>query len=117
MAHVLASADAPNPPPALMIIQTEIARNKRCLLAYHNHRISFLCPLYWSLGASLRASRSRQRICMCWSTPFATAASSRQSREVSTFAWAGGLWSVGREHLIVGIWRCSSFVRRDSFVV
>ncbi|KAJ7750075.1 hypothetical protein DFH07DRAFT_888154 [Mycena maculata] len=53
VAHILASADAPNPPPALMIIQTAIARNKRCLLAYHNHRISFLCTLYWSLGASL----------------------------------------------------------------
>ncbi|KAJ7188949.1 hypothetical protein C8R46DRAFT_32743 [Mycena filopes] len=53
VAHVLASADADIPPPALMIIQTAIARNKRCLLAYHNHRISFLCSLYWSLGASL----------------------------------------------------------------
>ncbi|KAJ7188936.1 hypothetical protein C8R46DRAFT_1056206 [Mycena filopes] len=48
VAHVLASADADIPPPALMIIQTAIARNKRCLLAYHNHRISFLCSLLLS---------------------------------------------------------------------
>ncbi|KAJ7237008.1 hypothetical protein C8J57DRAFT_1291326 [Mycena rebaudengoi] len=53
VALVLAAADDPSPPPALMILQTAIARNKRCLLAYHNHRISFLCTLYWSLGASL----------------------------------------------------------------
>ncbi|KAJ7350805.1 hypothetical protein B0H14DRAFT_2983080 [Mycena olivaceomarginata] len=52
-ALVVGSADALTPPPQLLIVQTAIARNKRCLLAYHNHRISFLCTLYWSLGASL----------------------------------------------------------------
>ncbi|KAF7304867.1 hypothetical protein MKEN_01200900 [Mycena kentingensis (nom. inval.)] len=51
-ALVLATVNAP-PPPQLMIIQTAIARNKRCLLAYHNHRVQFLSTLYWSLGASL----------------------------------------------------------------
>ncbi|CAK5281790.1 unnamed protein product [Mycena citricolor] len=54
VALMVANADATGaPPPALIIIQTAIARNKRCLLAYHHHRTTFLCSLYWSLGASL----------------------------------------------------------------
>ncbi|KIK65533.1 hypothetical protein GYMLUDRAFT_358381 [Collybiopsis luxurians FD-317 M1] len=41
------------PPPALLIIQTAISRNKRCLLAYHAHRLDFLRDMYWSLGGAL----------------------------------------------------------------
>ena len=40
-------------PPAVIIYQTAISRNKRCLLAYHQHRMNFLKSLYWSLGAAL----------------------------------------------------------------
>ncbi|EAU87036.1 DNA replication complex GINS protein PSF1 [Coprinopsis cinerea okayama7 len=41
------------PPPALLIIQTSINRNKRCLLAYHAHRTSMLQNLYWKCGGAL----------------------------------------------------------------
>lgn len=41
------------PPPALLIIQTAISRNKRCLLAYHSHRIDRLRDLYWTVGGAL----------------------------------------------------------------
>ncbi|KAJ3995713.1 hypothetical protein F5050DRAFT_1800023 [Lentinula boryana] len=41
------------PPPALLIIQTAISRNKRCLLAYHSHRIDRLRDLYWAVGGAL----------------------------------------------------------------
>lgn len=40
-------------PPSLYIHQATIARNKRCLLAYHQHRMNFLKSLFWSLGAAL----------------------------------------------------------------
>ena len=42
-----------SPPPALLIIQTAINRNKRCLLAYHAHRVERLRDLYWSVGGAL----------------------------------------------------------------
>lgn len=45
--------DDARPPPALLIIQTAINRNKRCLLAYHAHRISMLQNLYWQCGGAL----------------------------------------------------------------
>ncbi|KAF8650723.1 hypothetical protein AX16_005096 [Volvariella volvacea WC 439] len=41
------------PPPALILIQTAIARNKRCLLAYHAHRIDRLRDMYWAVGGAL----------------------------------------------------------------
>ncbi|TFK27942.1 GINS complex, Psf1 component [Coprinopsis marcescibilis] len=41
------------PPPALLIIQTTINRNKRCLLAYHAHRTSMLQNMYWKYGGAL----------------------------------------------------------------
>ncbi|KAF6743869.1 DNA replication complex GINS protein PSF1 [Ephemerocybe angulata] len=41
------------PPPSLLIIQTAINRNKRCLLAYHTHRVSMLQNLYWGCGGAL----------------------------------------------------------------
>ncbi|KAJ3508487.1 hypothetical protein NMY22_g16597 [Coprinellus aureogranulatus] len=48
-----AEPDSARPPPALLIIQTAINRNKRCLLAYHAHRISMLQNLYWQCGGAL----------------------------------------------------------------
>ena len=39
--------------PALLIYQTAILRNKRCLLAYHSHRVDRLKDLYWSVGGAL----------------------------------------------------------------
>ncbi|KAJ3715359.1 hypothetical protein EV361DRAFT_815766 [Lentinula raphanica] len=41
------------PPPALLIIQTAVSRNKRCLLAYHSHRVERLRDLYWAVGGAL----------------------------------------------------------------
>ncbi|KIY48630.1 GINS complex, Psf1 component [Fistulina hepatica ATCC 64428] len=40
-------------PPALMLIQTAIMRNKRCLLAYHAHRTDRLRDMYWACGCAL----------------------------------------------------------------
>ncbi|OBZ77305.1 DNA replication complex GINS protein PSF1 [Grifola frondosa] len=39
--------------PAILLYQTAILRNKRCLLAYHQHRIDRLKDLYWSVGGAL----------------------------------------------------------------
>ncbi|KAI0757210.1 hypothetical protein C8Q80DRAFT_1132485 [Daedaleopsis nitida] len=39
--------------PTILLYQTAILRNKRCLLAYHHHRIEFLKDLYWSVGGAL----------------------------------------------------------------
>lgn len=44
---------AVEPPAALLIMQTAIQRNKRCLLAYHAHRLDRLRDLYWSVGGAL----------------------------------------------------------------
>lgn len=41
------------PVPQLLIYQTAIARNKRCLLAYHAHRLDRLRDLYWASGGSV----------------------------------------------------------------
>ncbi|KAJ8515933.1 hypothetical protein ONZ45_g6702 [Pleurotus djamor] len=47
-------ADEGDPPPAgLLIIQTAINRNKRCLLAYHSHRVDRLRDMYWAVGGAL----------------------------------------------------------------
>ncbi|KZT00346.1 uncharacterized protein LAESUDRAFT_558053 [Laetiporus sulphureus 93-53] len=39
--------------PTVLLYQTAIYRNKRCLLAYHAHRIDRLKDLYWSVGGAL----------------------------------------------------------------
>ncbi|KAI5896521.1 GINS complex, Psf1 component [Schizophyllum commune H4-8] len=44
---------AEGPPPALIIYQTAINRNKRCLLAYHMHRTDRLRDMYWAAGGAL----------------------------------------------------------------
>ncbi len=41
--------------PALLLYQTAVLRNKRCLLAYHAHRLDRLKDMYWALGAALPA--------------------------------------------------------------
>jgi GINS complex subunit 1 len=50
------------PPPALLIIQTAINRNKRCLLAYHTHRTDRLRDMYWAVGGALPHVLSNQDI-------------------------------------------------------
>jgi GINS complex subunit 1 len=50
------------PPPALLIYQTAIVRNKRCLLAYHAHRIDRLRDMYWDVGGALPHILSNQDI-------------------------------------------------------
>ena len=39
--------------PTVLLYQTAILRNKRCLLAYHHHRIERLKELYWNVGGAL----------------------------------------------------------------
>lgn len=39
--------------PDIILYQTTILRNKRCLLAYHHHRIERLKDLYWTVGGAL----------------------------------------------------------------
>ncbi|KAG5649520.1 hypothetical protein H0H81_003316 [Sphagnurus paluster] len=41
------------PPPALIVTESAIQRNKRCLLAYHTHRTDRLRDMYWSVGGAL----------------------------------------------------------------
>ena len=41
--------------PALLLHQTAVLRNKRCLLAYHAHRLDRLKDMYWALGGALPA--------------------------------------------------------------
>ncbi|KAF8624634.1 hypothetical protein AX15_005788 [Amanita polypyramis BW_CC] len=48
------------PPPALLVIQTAILRNKRCLLAYHMHRVDKLRDMYWAVGGALPHLLSNQ---------------------------------------------------------
>ena len=54
--------DGRPPPPPLLIIQTAINRNKRCLLAYHSHRIDRLRDMYWAVGGALPHILSNQDI-------------------------------------------------------
>jgi GINS complex subunit 1 len=49
-------------PPTLFIYQTAIARNKRCLLAYHANRIDRLRDMYWAVGGALPHILSNQDI-------------------------------------------------------
>ncbi|KAI0651650.1 hypothetical protein C8Q79DRAFT_934378 [Trametes meyenii] len=54
LARSAASAEGESPyMPTILLYQTAILRNKRCLLAYHHHRIEFLKDLYWSVGGAL----------------------------------------------------------------
>lgn len=51
MMRHLESTDAVSP--SLLIYQTAIVRNKRCLLAYHAHRMDQLRDMYWASGCAL----------------------------------------------------------------
>lgn len=39
--------------PTILLLQTAILHNKRCLLAYHHHRIERLKDLYWGVSGAL----------------------------------------------------------------
>jgi GINS complex subunit 1 len=54
--------EAITPSPSLLIYQTAITRNKRCLLAYHAHRLDRLRDMYWSVGGALPHILSNQDI-------------------------------------------------------
>ncbi|KAF8811258.1 GINS complex, Psf1 component [Phlegmacium glaucopus] len=54
--------DGQPPPPSLIITQTAINRNKRCLLAYHSHRVDRLRDMYWAVGGALPHILSNQDI-------------------------------------------------------
>lgn len=43
------------PPPAVLLYQTALARNKRCLLAYHSQRLERIRDAYWAAGCALPA--------------------------------------------------------------
>lgn len=47
------TSDPAQLPPSVIVHQATIGRNKRCLLAYHQHRMNFLKDIFWSMGASL----------------------------------------------------------------
>jgi GINS complex subunit 1 len=49
-----------NVTPAMLIYQTTIVRNKRCLLAYHKHRLDRLRDMYWAAGGALPHILSNQ---------------------------------------------------------
>ncbi|KAG0695080.1 hypothetical protein DFH29DRAFT_286749 [Suillus ampliporus] len=51
-----------NVTPAMLIYQTTIVRNKRCLLAYHKHRMDRLRDMYWAAGGALPHILSNQDI-------------------------------------------------------
>jgi len=53
LSQIAKTPENETPPPAVIIIQTAILRNKRCLLAYHAHRLDRLRDLYWSVGGAL----------------------------------------------------------------
>ncbi|KAI0051614.1 GINS complex Psf1 component [Auriscalpium vulgare] len=52
---IAASPDQATFAPSLLLHQTALLRNKRCLLAYHAHRLDRLKDLYWTLGGALPA--------------------------------------------------------------
>ncbi|TCD66885.1 DNA replication protein psf1 [Steccherinum ochraceum] len=39
--------------PTILLYQTAILRNKRCLLAYHHHRLERLKDMFWAVGGAL----------------------------------------------------------------
>ena len=47
-----ALGDDPNTP-TILLYQTAILRNKRCLLAYHHHRLERLKDMFWNVGGAL----------------------------------------------------------------
>lgn len=47
-----ALGDDPNTP-TILLYQTAILRNKRCLLAYHHHRLERLKDMFWTVGGAL----------------------------------------------------------------
>lgn len=51
--HAMAVDDAVLVSPEVVIYQTIILRNKRCLLAYHHHRLERLKDIYWAVGGAL----------------------------------------------------------------
>ncbi|KAL9709482.1 DNA replication protein psf1 [Leucoagaricus gongylophorus] len=51
--HITKSPPTQPPPPAVILLQTAILRNKRCLLAYHAHRLDDLRDMYWAVGGAL----------------------------------------------------------------
>jgi len=53
LSQIAKTPENETPPPAVIIIQTAILRNKRCLLAYHAHRLDRLRDLYWTVGGAL----------------------------------------------------------------
>ena len=48
--------------PSFVVHQAALLRNKRCLLAYHQHRMNMLKSLYWSKGAALPPLLTNPRI-------------------------------------------------------
>jgi len=62
VAEPLIPHDQQPPTPALLLYQTAITRNKRCLLAYHAHRIDRLRDMYWAVGGALPHILSNQDI-------------------------------------------------------
>lgn len=48
--------------PTLLVLQTAITRNKRCLLAYHTHRTDRLRDMYWAVGGALAHILTNQDI-------------------------------------------------------
>ncbi|KAF4566144.1 DNA replication protein psf1 [Pleurotus pulmonarius] len=50
---LLGAPEGTPPPPGLIIIHTAINRNKRCLLAYHSHRVERFSDMYWAVGGAL----------------------------------------------------------------
>ncbi|KAF9235936.1 hypothetical protein BU15DRAFT_50749 [Melanogaster broomeanus] len=48
--------------PDVLVYQTAIVRNKRCLLAYHKHRMDRLRDMYWAVGGALPHILSNQDI-------------------------------------------------------
>lgn len=62
--------------PDIVLYQTAILRNKRCLLAYHSHRIDRLKDLYWTVGGALPLILSAP------TAPVTTAANTTSSGDV-----------------------------------
>lgn len=53
LSQIAKTPDNDVPPPAVIILQSAILRNKRCLLAYHSHRLDRLRDMYWAVGGAL----------------------------------------------------------------
>ncbi|KAH9921939.1 uncharacterized protein BXZ73DRAFT_91643 [Epithele typhae] len=53
LASAASQSESESHMPTVLLYQTAILRNKRCLLAYHAHRIDLLKDLYWAVGGAL----------------------------------------------------------------